>query len=72
MSNIDKETKNILLKFSKSLERVKLIKVNKKKELGGFRIENNGKDHDPEFRKLLFQNAPKTEGNFIISEKKKW
>ncbi len=69
---IRKEAKTILDRFSKALEKVKVKKKPLKAELGGFREEGEGKICDPNFRKSMFENAPKTEGDFIIAEKKKW
>jgi len=71
-SEIQKEAKSILLRFSKKLKTVTLKKAEETQEIGGFRTEGPGHDADPEFRKQLFANAPKTEGDFIIAEKKKW
>ena len=70
---IKKEAKLILDKFSKALERVeKEIKsapgVKRDKSLR----EESKIEHDKEFRKLFFKNAPKTEGDDIIAERGSW
>ena len=70
---IKKEAKLILDKFSKSLEKVeKEIKeasgVKRDKSLR----EESKTENNPEFRKLFFKNAPKTEGDDIIAEKGHW
>ncbi|MBI2451558.1 hypothetical protein HYV50_00600 [Candidatus Pacearchaeota archaeon] len=71
---IKKQAREILDKFSKTLAKVefKEKKIEREKEAGGFREEGEGKEVDPDFRKRFFENAPKTEGDFIIAEKKKW
>jgi len=69
---IKKEAKQILDKFSKSLDKVSTKVKPLKDKLGGMREEGSGQEPDPEFKKRFFQNAPKTDGDFIISEKKRW
>lgn len=71
--NIKKDAKLILDKFSKSLEKVeKEIKeapgVQRDKSLR----EESNTENSPEFKKLFFKNAPKTEGDNIIAEKGHW
>ena len=69
---IKKEAKEILDKFSKALGKVKIKEKKEKEEFGGMREEGNGLEPDPDFRARMFKNAPHTEGDFIIAEKKKW
>lgn len=69
---IRNEAREILDKFSEELERVEFKEKSLKKKVGGFRTEGDGEDCDADFRKRMFENAPKTEGDFIIAEKKKW
>ena len=69
---IEKEAKDILVKFGKSLEKVKVKEKVVKEEVGGFREEGEGLKADEDFRKRMFKNAPSTDGDFIIMEKKKW
>ena len=71
---IRKEAKQLLDKFSKALERVKndeesnVIRDNdRRKEGEGTRNEANS-----EFRKIMFENAPQHDEEFIIAEKKTW
>lgn len=71
-AKIEKEARDILDKFGKSLEGIKLKNKQKKEGLSGFRKEGSGKKADEDFRKRMFLNAPKKEGDFIIAEKKKW
>lgn len=58
--------------FAKALEKVKVSPKKEKKKVGGFREEGEGLEAEPDFRKRFFANAPKTEGDFIIAEKKSW
>ena len=69
---IKEEAKHILDKFAKSLEAVKLKEKSLKSQVSGFRNEGSGEKSSQEFREMLFSNAPKTEGDCIIAEKKKW
>jgi len=70
--SIRKEAKEILDSFARKLEGVKFKEKKLKKGLGGFREEGAGEKCDPEFRKRMFDNAPNTEGDFLVAEKKKW
>jgi hypothetical protein len=69
---IRKEAKAILDRFALALEEVNVGEKKLKKEVGGFRKELGSEDRDDEFRKNLFENAPETEGDCLIAEKKKW
>ncbi len=69
---IKEEAKHILDKFAKSLEAVKLKEKSLKTPVSGFRKEGASESSPQEFREMLFSNAPKTEGDCIIAEKKKW
>lgn len=68
------EAKKILDNFSKALEKVefKAKKENEEEESRGFREEKDGKKGNPDFRKIMFENAPQKNDEFIIAEKKKW
>jgi Asp-tRNA(Asn)/Glu-tRNA(Gln) amidotransferase C subunit len=69
---IQKEAKQILEKFSKSLEKVKLKEKKEKKEVGGFRNEREGMKGSEDFRKRMFDNAPNKDEDCIIAEKASW
>lgn len=69
---IQKEAKEILAKFSKSLQSVKFKEKNEKEELGGFREEGEGMKANEDFRKRMFDNASEKEGDYIVAEKKSW
>ncbi len=69
---IKKEAKEILDKFANSLEKVKTKKKELKVQTGGFRKEGAGEETDSDFRKRMFENAPRKDGDFILAEKKKW
>ncbi len=70
---IKKQAKAIMDGFSK-----KLSKIDKKmpemliKRDEGEREESGGKKCDEEFRKIMFENAPNKNKDFIIAEKKSW
>ena len=70
--DIRKEAKQILEKFAKSLEKVKLKEKKEKKEVGGFREEGSGFKGSEDFRKRMFDNAPNKDEECIIAEKKEW
>lgn len=68
---IKSETKKLLDEFSKALEKVKSEESNversedRRKE-GGVKVE------DENFRKIMFDNAPAKNEDFILAERKKW
>lgn len=68
------EAKRILDNFSKALEKVefKEKKENEEEKSRGFREEKDGKKGNSDFRKIMFENAPQKNDEFIIAEKKKW
>jgi len=72
-AEIKEQAKDIMDKFSK-----KISKVDKKIpepliEREEFeRQEGEGKESDSGFRKRMFENAPKKNKDFILTEKKKW
>jgi hypothetical protein len=70
---IKEEAKKLLEKFSKSLESVKSEKGewNVEREMDR-RAEKEGKSCDNDFRKILFENAPSKDSDFLIAEKKSW
>lgn len=70
---IQKQAKQILDNFAKSLEKVKISPSKEKQETGGFREESkNPEPSNEEFKKRIFSNAAETDGDFLIAEKKKW
>ena len=70
-AEIGKEAKQILDKFSKSLSAIKPTDTNVEREVDR-RKEGEGSKCDPEFREIMFENAPTKNKDFIIAEKKKW
>ena len=71
-AEIEKEAREILEKFGKSLDKVKFKQKDLKETIGGFREEGSGEKGNPEFRKRMFENAQEKDEDFIIAEKKKW
>ena len=69
---IRKEARRILDSFVSALEKVEIKEEKIKKNVGGFREEGEGEKGNDDFRKRMFDNAPKTEGDCILAEKKKW
>ena len=73
VDSIKKEAKDILDKFSKSLEKVeKEIKEAPGVKRDTSMREETKTEKNPEFRKLFFKNAPNKEGDDIIAEKGHW
>ena len=72
MEEVGKQAKQILDKFAKTLESIRLKEKKEKDEVGGFREEGQGSGQDSDFRKRMFENASNKNDNFIIAEKKKW
>ncbi len=70
------EAKKILDNFASALGKVDIKRSLKRKRLksyvGGFREVEDGLKGDEDFRKRMFENSPKKEGDCIIAEKKKW
>jgi hypothetical protein len=71
-AEIQEQARAILDNFSKALAKVKLEKKEFKKEVGGFRKEEQGLKSDADFRKRMFENAPNKDKDCIITETKKW
>ena len=67
-----KEAQRILDSFSKSLENIDVQEKSIKNDELGYRNEKDASEADEDFRDRMFKNAPKTSGDFIIAEKKKW
>jgi len=71
-AEIEKQVRDILDKFGKSLGKVKLNGDKGEKKLGGFRKEGKGANIDSDFKERMFANAPKKEEDYILAETKKW
>ena len=69
---IGKQARELLEKFGKALESVKLKEKKKERKVGGFREEKIAKTGDVSFRKIMFENAPEKNDDFILGEKKRW
>jgi len=65
------EAKSLLSSFAKSLEKVKFEISSQKNDHSGYRDKSSIKS-DSNFKKLMFDNAPKSNNNYIIAERKKW
>jgi len=72
IKKIEKEAREILGNFSKSLESVKLEKKERKLHSQGTREESSGLECDEFFRRAMFRNAMSKSSDFIMAEKKKW
>lgn len=69
---IETKAKGIIMDFGKTLEKLPKMKEAfvdrdrfEREEVGGVECDND-------FRKLMFENAPKVENNGIVAEKGKW
>jgi len=78
---IRKEAREILERFAKTLDKVKGLKIKDSDEgkdfsgeLSGVRIEGKGEvcGEDGDFRKRMFDNAPKKNGDCILAERASW
>lgn len=69
---LEEETKKLLDKFSKALAGVKSASEWNVERDSDRRKEKEGKPCDNDFRKILFENAPRHDDEFIIAEKKIW
>jgi len=73
LEKIKEDAKKIIDSFSEKLSMVSdSVKepVIEKKEFE--RKEGNGQECDSDFRKIMFENAPEKNDDFIIGEKKRW
>jgi len=68
---IKNETKKLLDKFSLALSKIKSEDSNVERDEDR-REEGEGKMGDEEFRKIMFENAPSKNEEFILAERKKW
>ena len=66
------ETKKLLDKFSKALEGVKSSEEWNVERVSDRRKDGEGKVCDNDFRKIMLENAPQHDDNFIFGEKKSW
>lgn len=70
---IQKQAKDIINDFSKKLSKLdKKPKESKIERDNGERKETKPEKCDNEFRRIMFENAPNKNENFIIAEKKQW
>ncbi len=69
---IEADAKHLLKKFSRALHTIKEKEQEIKITTDGMREEGPGEKADPEFKKLMFANAPKTDNGFIVAEKRRW
>jgi len=66
------ETKSLLDKFSKALNSVKNGEEWNVERENDRRKEGKGNSCDVKFRKIMLENAPQKDSDFIIAEKKTW
>ncbi len=69
---LEEETKELLDKFSKALASVKAEGEWNVEREGDRRAEKEGKACDKDFRKIMLENAPRHDEDFIFAEKKSW
>ncbi len=73
VKKLEEQTKKLLEKFSKALASVKSEgeewNVERDEDR---RKEKEGKDCDNYFRKIMLENAPAHDDDFILAEKKNW
>jgi len=69
---IRKQAKYIMDNFIKALDKAEGIKQEFGSERKCSMRAEIKKDKDPEFRKRMFNNAPKKRDDFLVMEKKTW
>jgi len=74
IKKLEEETKKLLDKFSKALTSVKSEEESNVERANERRAEgkDGGKECDKTFRKIMLENAPQHDDDFIIAEKKTW
>lgn len=70
-ADITKQAKDIMDDFSKKLSKVGELKESFIERQECERDENSGNEAEID-KKIMMSNAPKSNDNFIIAEKKKW
>lgn len=73
LEKIKSDAKKIIDSFSGKLSKIKVPDkefVIKRKDYE--RKEGDGEECDNDFKKIMFENAPNKNGDFILAEKKKW
>jgi len=68
---IRKNSKNLLNEFASKLDKIKASESHFENDTGT-RKEGTGWNTDPDFRDLMFLNAPFVEDNSIVAEKGSW
>lgn len=66
------EAQSILKRFSEKISRFNLEQPQATPASSGMRGNETIHIADSDFRELMFKNAPKKEGDFIIGETKRW
>ncbi len=70
---IKEDAKRILNSFSEKISKVKFAGEEPNVRKKAFeRREGEGEECNIEFKKIMFENAPDKNKDFIIAEKKKW
>lgn len=72
VKKLEEETKKLLDKFSKALASVKSEGEWNVERDSDRRKDGEGKACDNTFRKIMLENAPRHDEDFIIAEKKTW
>lgn len=71
IESIKKQAKEVMDNFASALEKVKVEETRVEREEDR-RKEGEGKESDSDFRKIMFENAPKKSGECIEAEKGGW
>jgi hypothetical protein len=66
------DAKKMLDDFQEALKGIEFDLKEENNKGCGYREEGEGEKCDDIFRKAMFANAPKTKGDCIVAEKKKW
>ena len=72
IEKLQEETRKLLDKFSKALAGVKSTGEWNVEREADRRKEKEGKACDKNFRKIMLENAPQHDEDFVIAEKKSW
>lgn len=72
IKKLEEETKKLLDKFSKALDKVKSEEEWNVERDEDRRKEGEGQACDNTFREIMLENAPRHDSDFIIAEKKSW
>lgn len=69
---VREKAKDIIDSFAEELDKIEDLEEARVERVKDRREEGNGKEANPDFRKRILDNAPKSKNGYIRSEKGEW